>query len=155
MWSIVKGFWRSWGAVHWVLVVAVVILASQKVYKRQEVRVKNSSLANVEIVEEDIKKFNTLAERLGQMEELPPVKAQWQYIVAIANEFGVKLKRQSITGDGYYSGPLASWDGEVSGATGAVLVVGNLFQETVPTYLYEIAINADRASLKFSVLGGN
>ena len=109
---------------------------------------------NDPICGKDIKKFNTLAERLGQMEELPPVKAQWKYIVAIAKEFGVTLKRQSITGDGYYSGLLASWDGEISGTTGAVLVVGNLFQETVPTYLHEVAINADRASLKFSVLGG-
>lgn len=150
----IRDFVSSWGLMHWMIVVVVFSLCTHKVYKRQVIRIQQASTENVTYLEKDIQEFNTMAERLGQMEELPPVRAQWAYVVAIAEEFGVTLKRENTSGRGLYRGPLSSWGGGVSGQTGAVLVAINSFQQTVPTYLHGLTINGDSATVKFSVLGG-
>ncbi len=149
-----KNFWKTWGVAQWVIVAVVLALVSHKVYQRQNVRLHQASMENVAVLESDIQQFNSMAERLGQMEELPPVRSQWDYVKAIADEFGVDIQRGSVAGGGFYKGPLSSWDGTLSGDTGAVLVAINAFQQTVPTYLHELTLGGGTAQVTFSVLGG-
>ena len=151
----VRELLKSWGVMHWAVLLLVTALCVHKVYKRQVTRLQQASMENVTFLEKDIKDYNTMAEKLGLMEELPPVRSQWIYVEAIAKEFGVPVKREGTEGNGYYKGPLTSWDGGISGSTGAVLVAVKAFQQTVPTYLHTLTINGDTATVKFSVLGGN
>ena len=150
----IKMITASWGAAQWVVIAVVVALCVHKVYKRQSTRLHQASFENVTFLERDIQEYNSMAERLGQMEQLPPVKDQWVYISAIAEEFGVKLSRESTSGRGYYRGPLESWNGTITGATGGVLVTAGAFQQTVPTYLHDISVDGDTASVRFAALGG-
>ncbi|OUS27840.1 hypothetical protein A9Q99_13860 [Gammaproteobacteria bacterium 45_16_T64] len=149
-----KKILNSWGVMQWAIILVVLVLCSHKVFKRQSTRIQQASQENVAFLEQDIQEFNSMAERLGQMEELPPVRSQWAYVSAIADEFGVILSRKDGGRGEYYKGPLASWDGSISGSPGTVLVTADAFQQTVPTFLYELSISKGKATLNFAVLGG-
>ena len=96
----------------------------------------------------------TQAERLGQLEVLPPVRNQWNFVAAIARKYGVTI---DILGnsprDNMYNGPLAAWHGELKGSVTAALVAAMEIQKAVPTYLYTFSANGGNATIAFSVLG--
>jgi len=146
-------FVRHWSWVHWLGIVAVVGICVKEVYQNQMQRLSTLETQNVEVIEENIQEYNTMAERLAQLEVLPPVEKQWQYIPAIAARYGVKLNILGSKVDGMYGGPLQAWHGRLEGRVGAVLVAAVEIQQTVPTYLYQISINNGNATLGFSVLG--
>ena len=141
----------GWGWLHWLVLAVVVVIAASEIVERQSQRVRTVDASKIDVIEEDIHEYNTMAERLATMEVLPPVKEQWNYVVAIAKKYGVDMQYSS--GDTPYNGPLESWGGRVSGSTGPVLVVAKEFQETVPTYLYGFNITGNTASFEFAVLG--
>ena len=141
----------GWGWLHWLVLLVVAVIAGNEILERQSQRIRHVDASKIEVIEEDIHQYNTMAERLATMEVLPPVKEQWNYVVAIAKKYGVEMGYSG--GDTPYSGPLESWGGRVSGSTGPVLVVAKEFQETVPTYLYGFSINGNSASFEFAVLG--
>lgn len=141
----------GWGWLHWLVLAVVCVIAVNEVYSRQIARVQQVDVSKIDVLEKDIHQYNTMAERLATMEVLPPVKDQWDYIVAIAKKYGVEMKFSSD--DTPYAGPLEAWGGSVSGRTGPVLVVAKEFQETVPTYLYGFTVDGKSASFKFAVLG--
>ncbi|MGB3619766.1 hypothetical protein FT643_02080 [Ketobacter sp. MCCC 1A13808] len=150
-----KGFWAHWTWMHWLLLVLVTVLSVKKVYDNQVQRVRGLETDQVEVIEENIQEFNTMAERLNQLEVLPPVKNQWQYIPAIATRYGVELKVLKNDGEGnrMYDGPLAAWNGEITGKVGSVLVAALEIQKTVPAFLYQIQIKDGKAQLGFSIIG--
>ncbi|MDX1693089.1 MAG: hypothetical protein R3208_04950 [Ketobacteraceae bacterium] len=141
----------GWNWLHWLVLLVVMVIAGNEVIERQSQRVRQVDATKIEVLEEDINEYNTMAERLATMEVLPPVKEQWNYVVAIAKKYGVDMRYTSD--DTPYRGPLKAWGGRVSGSTGPVLVVAKEFQETVPTFLYQFNINGNRASFEFAVLG--
>lgn len=144
---------RQWKWVHWLALAAVLVLAVKEVYQRQVIRLKQLDQDSVEVIEQNIQEYNTMAERLAQMEVLPPVREQWQFIPAIASRYGVELKVLELNTVGMYSGPLVAWHGELFGRVGSVLVAALEIQQTVPTYLYELDIKDGKARLSMSVLG--
>lgn len=148
-----SGFSQSlgWNLAHWAVFGVILFVSITEVYDRQLERLAMAKTSQIEVIEEDITQYNTMAERLATLEVLPPVKEQWDYVVAIAKKYGVKMSYQP--GSSKYRGPLESWGGRVSGSTGPVLVVAKELQETVPTYLYDFNINAGKASFEFAVLG--
>ena len=110
---------------------------------------------NLSTRESDIQEYNTMAERLAQLEVLPPVEEQWRYLPAIANRYGVDLKVLNSRGgkSGMYKGPLEAWDAELSGPVGAVLVAALEIQKTVPTYLYQMHMGDGTARVGLSIIG--
>lgn len=149
-----KAFWKSWSLVHWAAIVLVLAIAVKEVYQRQVKRLAMLDSAQIEVVEEDIQEFKTQAERLGQLEVLPPVRNQWNFVSAIARKYGVRI---NILGtgarDGMYSGPLVAWHGELTGSVTAALVAAKEIQKAVPTYLYTFTANGGNATVAFSVIG--
>ena len=147
-------FLSQWEWTHWLVLTVVLVLSINQVYKRQANRIQIAMFSNVEVIEEDIKAYNTQAERLGQMEVLPPVRSQWGYVTAITDQYGVEL---SLVSDknvkGAYNGPLASWTADLKGAAGAVLVAAKEIQAAVPTYLFDITLKDNEAIFRLSVLG--
>jgi hypothetical protein len=147
-------FLSQWEWTHWLVLAVVLVLSINQVYKRQENRIQTANFSNVDVIEEDIKAYNTQAERLAQMEVLPPVRSQWNYVTAITDQYGVEL---SLVSDknvkGTYDGPLASWTADLKGAAGAVLVAAKEIQAAVPTYLFDITLKDNDATIRFSVLG--
>lgn len=141
----------GWGWLHWLVLAVLVGVISNEIYLRQLNRIKVIDTSQIEAIEENITEYSTMAERLATLEVLPPVKEQWDYVVAIANKYGVDMRYVSSASN--YRGLLNSWGGIVSGSTGPVLVVAKELQETVPTYLYGFTIDGDRASFEFAVLG--
>lgn len=141
----------GWSWLHWMVLLFISLLAANEVYERQLARVRQVNASQLQVIEEDIHEYNTMAERLATLEVLPPVKEQWDYVVAITNKYGVTM--QYSTGGADYSGPLAAWGGRISGDTGPVLVVAKEIQETVPTYLYDFVLNENTAAFDFAVLG--
>lgn len=142
----------SWEKVHWAICIVITVLAGHFLYAEHEGRTRELSTINTTVVEQDIEEFNTMAERLAQLEMLPPVRMQWAYIKAIAEEYGVDLSLSDSKGK-LYRGPLASWDGEIKGDMGAILVTAIEMQETVPMYLYDFDVNQNKATIKLAVLG--
>lgn len=147
------GFVRNWTWVHWVAIVAVLVIAVKEVYQNQIRRLQTLDQQNVEVIEQNIQEYNTMAERLAQLEVLPPVEEQWKYIPAITGRYGVELTALGTEHSGMYTGPLVAWHGELTGKVGSVLVAALEIQQTVPTYLYQIDIKNGKATLGFSVLG--
>lgn len=149
-----KVFWKSWSWLHWVVIALVLVIAVKEVYQRQVKRLAALDSAQLEVVEEDIQEFKTQAERLGQLEVLPPVRNQWNFVAAIARKYGVTI---DILGNGprdnMYNGPLAAWHGELKGSVTASLVAAMEIQKAVPTYLYTFSANGGNATIAFSVLG--
>lgn len=141
----------GWEWIHWVVVAVVLVIATSEVYQRQLQRISKVDSSKIDVIEEDIHEYNTMAERLATMEVLPPVKDQWDYVVAIAKKYGVEMTFTSDDTD--YQGPLEAWGGRVRGNTGPVLVVAKEFQETVPTYLFDFSLNGNEATFEFAVLG--
>lgn len=146
------GFVKNWTWVHWVALVAVLAISIKEVYENQIKRLQMLDQNQVEVIEQNIQDYNTMAERLAQLEVLPPVKEQWKYVPAIATRYGVDVNVLS-SGNGMYNGPLKAWNGELDGKVGSVLVAALEIQQTVPTYLYKINIKNGKATLGFSVLG--
>lgn len=147
-------FILQWEWPHWLVLAVVLVICVNQVYKRQEARMQTAQFSNVEVIDEDIKAFNTQAERLAQMEVLPPVRNQWDYVTAIADQYGVTLSLVSDKNvSGTYNGPLASWTADLKGAVGAVLVAAKEIQEAVPTYLFDISLKDNSATIRLSVLG--
>jgi len=147
------GFVRHWTWVHWVAIGAVLFIASKEVYESQTARLRSIDNQNVQVIEENIQEFNTMAERLAQLEVLPPVQNQWKYIPAIATRYGVEVSVLGTRHSDMYDGPLQAWHGELRGRVGSVLVAALEIQQTVPTFLYQISIKNGDATLGFSVLG--
>ena len=148
------GFLSQWDWSHWAVMFLVIFFTSHQIYKRQVVRVNKAAFADVEIIEEDIKVYNTQAERLAQMEVLPPVKNQWRYVTAIADQYGVNVSLVSNKNSkDSYNGPLASWTADLKGSVGAVLVSAKEIQSAVPAFLYGINLREKNATIRFSVLG--
>jgi hypothetical protein len=147
------GFVKHWNWVHWLGIAAIVAVSVKEVYQNQVERLSALDTQNVEVIEENIQEYNTMAERLAQLEVLPPVEQQWQYVPAIAARYGVGLNILGAKSSDMYSGPLQAWHGELDGRVGSVLVAAVEIQRTVPTYLYKISINNGTAKLGFSVLG--
>ena len=141
----------GWGWIHWLVLALVLLVAVTEVYDRQTQRLHNLEASKLDVIEEDIQQYNTMAERLATLEVLPPVKDQWDYAVAIGKKYGVELAYQA--GTTKYRGPLEAWGGKVSGSTGAVLVVAKELQETVPTYLFNFSLTGNTATFDFAVLG--
>lgn len=141
----------GWNLAHWAVFGVILLVAVTEVYERQVERLATANNKQIDVIEDNITQYNTMAERLATLEVLPPVKEQWDYVVAIANKYGVKMTYRS--GSTKYEGPLEAWGGSVTGNTGPVLVVAKELQETVPTYLYDFNINAGKASFEFAVLG--
>ncbi|MCG8315743.1 MAG: hypothetical protein MI976_21245 [Pseudomonadales bacterium] len=141
----------GWGWLHWLLIGVVIFICTNEIYQRQSLRIKKVDVQKIDVIEKDIKEYNTMAERLAGLDMLPPVRDQWSYALAIAKRYGVDLKYQANADK--YRGPLEAWGGRVSGSTGAVLVVAKEIQETVPTYLYEFNLRGGTASFEFAVLG--
>lgn len=146
------GFVQNWTWVHWIAVVAVLVISVKEVYQDQVKRLQLLDQDQVEVIEQNIQDYNTMAERLAQLEVLPPVKEQWKYIPAITARYGVELNVLS-NGSGMYNGPLKAWNGELEGKVGSVLVAALEIQQTVPAYLYKVNIKEGKATLGFSVLG--
>ena len=101
-----------------------------------------------------------MAGRLAQLEVLPPVKKQWDFVPAITAKYGVGLRvigssdeRGKISKGGMYSGPLAAWNAEISGSLIPVLVAVREIQQTVPAYLFQISIKKGEAKIGVSILG--
>lgn len=150
----VPEFVSEWEWSHWAVLALVLFFTTHQVYKRQMIRVGQTAFADVEVIEEDIKVFNTQAERLAQMEVLPPVRNQWSYVTAIADQYGVEISLISNrnTPDSY-NGPLVSWTADLKGNVGAVLVSAKDIQNAVPAYLYDVKLRGNDAAIRFSVLG--
>jgi len=147
-------FISQWEWPHWLVLAVVLVVSVSQVYKRQEARIQTAQSSNVDVIDEDIKAFNTQAERLAQMEVLPPVRNQWSYVTAIADQYGVNLLLVSDKNvSGTYDGPLASWTADLKGAAGAVLVSAKEIQEAVPAYLFDITLIDNSATIRISVLG--
>ena len=147
-------FWKRWGWMQYLLFACVLFMAFTEISTRHNQRIKPVQTADIELIEENIQEFNTMAEQLGQLEKLPPVAEQWAYAKAVAKSFKVKV-RYVDNGSGTYRGPLNSWSGVLSGPTGSVLAGAKKLQETVPTYLYAFSINGNNAQITFSVLGSD
>ena len=148
------GFVEQWEWMHWVLIGLVILMTFHQVYKKQVARINQVDFAKAEVIEEDIKEYNTQSERLAQLEVLPPVKEQWDYVMAISDTYGVDVSFVSMKNESSsYDGPLASWTADLKGAVGAVLVVAKKIQDAVPTYLYNISLKNDKATIRISVLG--
>ena len=149
-----KVFWKSWSILHWVAIAAVLVIAVKEVYQRQVQRLAMLNNQQIEVVEGDIQEFKTQAERLAQLEVLPPVRNQWNFVTAIAKKYGVNI---NILGSGprqdMYNGPLMAWHGELTGPVTAALVAAKEIQKTVPTYLYKFSASGGNATIAFSVLG--
>lgn len=147
-------FWKSWSWVQWLAIVVVLVIAVKEVYQRQADRLMTLDARQIKVLEEDIQEYNTQAERLAQLEQLPPVKNQWTFVTAIAQKYGVKI---NILGSGarpdMYGGPLAAWHGELQGNVTAALVAAKEIQKAVPAYLYRISASKGTATIGFSVLG--
>ena len=109
----------------------MLFIAAKEVYERQVMRLTVLDQSDVEIIESNIQEYNTMAERLAQLEVLPPVKEQWRYLPAIANRYGVELNVLKDQGAGMYDGPLVGWNGELKGRVGSVLVTALEIQKTV------------------------
>ena len=148
-----KGFWANWNWIHWAIIAAVLFVAAKEVYERQVMRLTVLDQSDVEIIESNIQEYNTMAERLAQLEVLPPVKEQWRYLPAIANRYGVELNVLKDQGAGMYDGPLVGWNGELKGRVGSVLVTALEIQKTVPTYLYHLRIKNGEATVGLSIIG--
>ena len=146
------GFAKNWTLVHWIAVLAVLAISIKEVYQNQIIRLQMLDENQVEVIEQNIQDYNTMAERLAQLEVLPPVKEQWKYIPAIATRYGVDVNVLS-NAVGMYDGPLKAWNGELDGKVGSVLVAALEIQQTVPTYLYKLNIKNGEATLGFSVIG--
>ncbi|MBA57477.1 MAG: hypothetical protein CMK89_23755 [Pseudomonadales bacterium] len=146
------GFVKNWTLIHWAAVLAVFVISVKEVYQNQIVRLQMLDKNQVEVIEQNIQDYNTMAERLAQLEVLPPVKEQWKYIPAIATRYGVDVNVLS-NANGMYDGPLKAWNGELDGKVGSVLVAALEIQQTVPTFLYQVNINNGEATLGFSVIG--
>lgn len=146
------GFVKNWTLIHWAAVLAVFVISVKEVYQNQIVRLQMLDQNQVEVIEQNIQDYNTMAERLAQLEVLPPVKEQWKYIPAIATRYGVDVNVLS-NANGMYDGPLKAWNGELDGKVGSVLVAALEIQQTVPTFLYQVNINNGEATLGFSVIG--
>ena len=146
------GFVKNWSLIHWVAVLAVLAISIREVYQNQIIRLQKLDQDQVEVIEQNIQDYNTMAERLAQLEVLPPVKEQWKYIPAIAARYGVEVNVLS-NALGMYDGPLKAWNGELDGKVGSVLVAALEIQQTVPTYLYKVNIKNGEATLGFSVIG--
>ncbi|MEE2730514.1 MAG: hypothetical protein VYA55_06795 [Pseudomonadota bacterium] len=146
------GFVKNWTWVHWVALAAVLVISVKEVYENQVKRLQVLDQNQVEVIEQNIQEYNTMAERLAQLEVLPPVKEQWKYVPAIAGRYGVDLNVLSNPAN-MYNGPLRAWNGELEGKVGSVLVAALEIQQTVPTYLYKLNIKNGKATLGFSVLG--
>ncbi|PCJ34056.1 MAG: hypothetical protein COA99_15000 [Moraxellaceae bacterium] len=147
-------FLNHWEWSHWVVLALVLIISVNLVYERQVTRLNQMASTNVDVIENDIKQFNTQAERLGQMEVLPPVRSQWGYVTAIADQYGVEIKLVSTeNSSASYDGPLASWTADLEGFPGAVLVAAKDIQAAVPVYLYDLSLKESNATVRFSVLG--
>lgn len=146
-------FIRHWNWVQWFGIAAIIAISVKEVYQNQIDRLRALDTQNVEVIEENIQEYNTMAERLTQLEMLPPVEKQWQYVPAIASRYGVDLTVLGKNAKGKYAGPLQAWHGELDGRVGSVLVAAVEIQQTVPTYLYGISISNGNATLGFSVLG--
>lgn len=146
------GFVKNWTLIHWAAVLAVLVISVKEVYQNQVVRLQMLDQNQVEVIEQNIQDYNTMAERLAQLEVLPPVKEQWKYIPAIATRYGVDVNVLS-NANGMYDGPLKAWNGELDGKVGSVLVAALEIQQTVPTFLYQVNINNGEATLGFSVIG--
>ncbi len=146
------GFVRNWTWVHWLAIAAVLAVSVKEVYQNQVERLRVLDQSQVEVIEQNIQEYNTMAERLAQLEVLPPVKEQWKYIPAIVGRYGVEMSVLSSASN-MYNGPLQAWNGELEGKVGSVLVTALEIQQTVPTYLYELNIKNGKATLGFSVLG--
>lgn len=153
-------FWKSWTWIHWTAIGVVLALSVKEVYMRQDQRLKKLDKQKVEVIEEDIQEYNTMAERLGQLEVLPPVKKQWDFVPAIATKYGVEVKVLGTSaGSGksmkskMYDGPLAAWNAELVGSTISVLVAAQEIQKTVPTYLYQFSVKNGEAKIGLSVIG--
>ena len=149
-----KPFWKSWSILHWVIIALVLVISVKEVYERQVKRLALLDSQKLDVVEEDIQEFKTQAERLGQLEVLPPVRNQWSYVEAIARKYGVRI---SILGSGprqdMYSGPLMAWHGELQGTVTATLVAAKEIQKSVPAYLYKFSASGGNSTIAFSVLG--
>ena len=87
-----KKGWLNWGWLQWLILAVVTVIAVREVYQRQMERLQVLDTSDVEVIESDIQEYNTMAERLAQLEVLPPVEEQWRYLPAIANRYGVDLK---------------------------------------------------------------
>lgn len=149
-------FLRQWQWMHWLVLLIIVFLASHQVYKRQVIRVNKIDSVKAGVIEEDIREYNTQSERLAQLEVLPPVKEQWDYVVAISEKYGVDISFVSTENQSSsYNGPLASWTGDLKGDVGAVLVVAKKIQDAVPTFLYDVNLKGGNASVRMSVLGSD
>lgn len=147
------GFIQHWSWVHWVAIAVVFFISSKEVYENQVARLRTLDQQNVEVIEENIQEFNTMAERLAQLEVLPPVQSQWKFVPAIATRYGVEVSVLGTKHSDMYDGPLQAWHGELKGRVGSVLVAALEIQQTVPTFLYQISIKNGDAKLGFSVLG--
>ncbi len=152
-------FWKAWTWMHWLVIALVLVISVKEVYGRQVQRLKQIDQQQVSVIEEDIQEYNTMAERLAQLEVLPPVKKQWDFVTAITGKYGVQLKVLGVNTPGsqqrgkMYEGPLAAWNAELVGSTISVLVAAQEIQNTVPTYLYQFSIRQGEATLGISVLG--
>ncbi|OUS03187.1 hypothetical protein A9Q81_07290 [Gammaproteobacteria bacterium 42_54_T18] len=147
-------FLSQWEWAHWLVLAVVLMLSVNQVYKRQANRIQAEEFSNVDVIEEDIKAYNTQAERLAQLEVLPPVRSQWSYVTAITDQYGVDLSLVSDKNvQGSYNGPLASWTADLKGTVGAVLVAAKEIQAAVPAYLYDITLKGNDATIRLSVLG--
>lgn len=147
-------FWKSWTWVQWLVIAVVLLIAVKEVYQRQVTRLALMNIGQIKTIEQNLQEYNTQAERLAQLEVLPPVKNQWKFVTAIAEKYGVKINiLGSGSRDDMYSGPLAAWHAELQGTATAVLVAAKEIQRTVPTYLYKISVSGGNAKIAFSVLG--
>lgn len=138
---------------HWLVIAAVMIIAIKEVYENQVQRLRALDQSDVEVIESNIQEFNTMAERLAQLEVLPPVKEQWRYLPAIANRYGLELKVINGTARNMYEGPLVAWNAELKGRVGSVFVAALEIQKTVPTYLYQLEVKNGEATVGLSILG--
>lgn len=143
--------WKKWSWVHYALLLATLVMTGTEVYDRHIERTRPVEKVDITTLDEDIQEFNTMAEQLAQMEELPPVVQQWDYAKAVIKNY--KLEMQITKGKTEYKGPLAAWGGSLSGHTGQVLAAAKRIQETVPTYLHSFSVNGNTARITFSVLG--
>ena len=152
--NVSNAFWKSWSWLHWAVIAVVLAISVKEVYQRQVKRLALIDSEQIDMVEGDIQEFKTQAERLGQLEVLPPVRNQWNFVAAIARKYGVAINiHGSGARDGMYNGPLVAWHGELKGSVTAALVAAREIQKTVPTYLYKFTANGGNATIAFSVLG--
>lgn len=147
-------FWKNWSLLQWAVLGLTLVIAVKEVYQRQVKRLAQLDSAQIEIVEGDIEEFKTQAERLAQLEVLPPVRSQWHFVSAITRKYGVTLHTLgSGPRPGMYDGPLMAWHGELKGSVTAALVAAQEIQKTVPAYLYTFSASGGSATIAFSVLG--